>query len=88
MTKAALGFDALLSQIETTRGTETVTLYVAGSGDLEWFDQIAITASVKIGGVDYKLTATLGVDAYPEVVDRIEALTREHLARQVIEALR
>ena len=88
MTKAALGFDALLPQIQTTRGTETVTLYVEESGDFESFDQIAITAYVKIGGVDYKLTATLGVDAYPEVVDRMEALTREHLARQVIEALR
>jgi len=81
------GLDELLRLIETTRQTETVYPR-EGDDDFEPYDQLVITAHVEIDGVEYTQVSTLAPNAYPEVVNSVESLTREHLARQVIEARR
>jgi hypothetical protein len=88
MTEETLVLEALIHRIETTRRTETVYPVEGVTEDFEPFDQLVIVALVEVGGVEYTQAVTVGVDAYPEVVDRVEALARERLAREVIEALR
>ena len=88
MTEETLVLKALIHRIETTRRTETVHPIEGVTEDFEPFDQLVVAAHVEVDGIEYTRATTVGVDAYPEVVDRVEALTREQLAREVIEVLR
>jgi hypothetical protein len=79
---------AMLRRVTTTRRTETVYPIEGVTEDFEPFDQLVVAAHIVVGGVEYTQVSALNPNAYPEVVDRVETLTAERLAREVIEARR
>lgn len=75
--------DDLIDRVEIARSVETVISF-EDPAEFEPYDQLVIRAEIKVDGAIRRLVATLSANAYPQVVDRVERLTAEALARQIL----